>query len=548
MHRSEHTDSFTRDNLPPAEQWPELIFVLPALHYPDRLNCADAFVDRHVRDGEGARTAILGVGGLRWSYAELAETVNRICNVLVGHMGLVPGNRVLLRSANTPMMVACYFAVLKAGGVVVASMPLLRAKELGFMIGKARISHALCDRRLDSEMALLPEDLRPPQLLHFQSPEAPAELERLMAEASPHFTACDTAQDDVCLIGFTSGTTGVPKGTMHFHRDMLAICDTFSAEVLKPKPSDLFLCSAPLAFTFGLGGAVLFPFRIGAAALVVERTSPTDLLAAIGQFRPTILFTAPTTYRFILARLEDTDLSSLRACVSAGEALPRPTWDAWLAATGLRLIDGIGGTEMLHIFISAAGCDIRPGATGRPVPGFEACVIGPDGEALPPGTLGRLAVRGPTGCRYLDDPRQRASVQNGWNITGDSFTVDADGYFWYGARCDDMIITSGYNVAGPEVEEALLLHPAVLECAVVGAPDDERGHIIKAYVVLSAGHTASEAMTVALQTHVRTVVAPYKYPRAIEYLARLPRTETGKIQRFVLRQLAAGTAKPASVA
>ncbi len=538
MFRSAHVDCFPRDNLPPAELWPEMIVTLPELQYPERLNCADAFIDRHVREGRGDRLAIRGADGLAWSYADLAEVVNRICNVLTGRMGLVAGNRVLLRAANTPMMVACYFAVLKAGGVVVASMPLLRAKELGFMVTKARITHALCDIRLGAEMAKLPEEQLPSQLLHFQSPSAPSELEAAMAAASPDFAACDTAQDDVCLIAFTSGTTGVPKGTMHFHRDMLAICDTFSRHVLKPAAEDLFLCSAPLAFTFGLGGAVLFPFHVGAAGLVVEKTSPADLMAAIATYRPSVLFTAPTTYRYMLARLEGADLSSLRLCVSAGEALPRPTWEAWLEATGLKLIDGIGGTEMLHIFISASGDDIRPGATGRAVPGFQAMVVDDAGVAVPPWVLGRLAVRGPTGCRYLADDRQRAFVQNGWNMTGDTFTMDADGYFFYGARNDDMIVSSGYNIAGPEVEEGLLTHPAVLECGVVGAPDAERGQIIKAYVVLAAGFEASDALAAELQAHVRAVIAPYKYPRAIAFVAQLPRTETGKVQRFLLRERA----------
>ncbi len=539
MIRSAHQDSFPRDNLPPKELWPELIFTLPELHYPERLNCADAFIDFHLRNGSGDRLAVLGPDGLRWSYRDLASAVNRVAHVLVHKMGLVPGNRVLLRAANTPMMVACYLAVLKAGGVAVASMPLLRAKELGFMIAKAQIRHALCDLRLADEIAKLPGDLRPAHLLHFQSPSAPSELEALMADASEDFTACDTAQDDVCLIAFTSGTTGVPKGTMHFHRDMLAICDTFSAHVLRPNIEDLFLCSAPLAFTFGLGGAVLFPFRICAAALVMERTSPADLLTAIATHRPTILFTAPTTYRFILGRPDSADLSSLRACVSAGESLPRPTWDAWRAATGLKLIDGIGGTEMLHIFISAGGDDIRPGATGRAVPGFQAKIVDENGADVPCGTLGRLAARGPTGCRYLADPRQANFVQNGWNMTGDTFTQDEDGYFWYGARSDDMIVSSGYNIAGPEVEEALLQHQAVLECGVVGAPDEERGQIIKAYVVLRPGFEASDALTQTLQAHVRAVVAPYKYPRAIAFVSALPRTETGKVHRFILRQMAA---------
>jgi 2-aminobenzoate-CoA ligase len=539
MLRSAHLDSFPRDNLPPESAWPEMVFARPELQYPERLNCADSFIDRHLREGHGDAAAIIGPDGTVWSYADLASHVNRICNVLTGRLGMVPGNRVLLRAANTPMMVACYFAVLKAGGVVVASMPLLRAKELSFMISKARISHALCDRRLIGEMELLPETSRPQYCVTFQSLSEPAELETAMAGVSDQFAACDTAQDDVCLIGFTSGTTGVPKGTMHFHRDMLAICDTFSRHVLKPEPSDVFLGSAPLAFTFGLGGSVLFPFHVGAAGLILEKTSPPDLMAAIARFRPSILFTAPTTYRFMLARMAEADLSSLKKCVSAGEALPKATSDAWFAATGIRLIDGIGGTEMLHIFISASGENIRPGATGKAVPGFEAKVVDENGETLPPGVLGRLAVRGPTGCRYLADDRQAKFVQGGWNLTGDTYTMDADGYFWYGARSDDMIVSSGYNIAGPEVEEALLMHEAVLECGVVGAPDAERGQVIRAYVVLKPGFTGSDALTAELQKYVRDTIAPYKYPRQIEYVAVLPRTETGKVQRFRLREMAA---------
>lgn len=542
---SAHLDSFARDGLPPQAAWPVLSFDLPSLRYPDRLNCAAALLDRHVTEGRGDRMAVVGPDGLRWRYADLAAQVNRICNVLVDELGLLPGHRVLLRAANTPMMVACYFAVLKAGGVVVASMPLLRAKELGQMLDKARIGLALCDARLTDELteaqAAHPVLRR---VVAFQASDAPAELEQLMTAASDQFTACDTAQDDVCLIAFTSGTTGVPKGTMHFHRDMMAICDTFSRHVLRPAADDLFVGSAPLAFTFGLGGSVLFPFHVGAAALVLDRTSPPELMAAIAEYRPTVLFTAPTSYRHMLSRMAGWDCSSLRLCVSAGEPLPRATWQAWRDATGIRLIDGIGGTEMLHIFISAAGDDIRPGAIGRPVPGFQARVVGPDGAEVPPGTPGRLAVRGPTGCRYLDDDRQAKFVQDGWNLTGDTFTADADGYFYYGARSDDMIVSSGYNVAGPEVEQALLEHAAVHECGVVGAPDAERGQIVKAYVVLAAGHQPSDALTAALQAHVRGTVAPYKYPRAVEYVASLPKTETGKIQRFKLRSMAADPAAP----
>ncbi len=532
MQPSCHQDGFARDNLPAPADWPDLVFGLPELQYPARLNCTDALVGCHIAEGHGARIAVVAPG-LRWSYRELAGHIDRICNVLVAECGLVPGHRVLLRSANTPMMVACYLAVLKAGGVVVPSMPLLRAKELGFMVDKARVMLALCDDRLGEEMEATRAARPGLRVLYFGA------LEAMMARARPSFAACDTAQDDVCLIAFTSGTTGVPKGTMHFHRDILAICDTFSRHILRPAPDDLFLSSAPVAFTFGLGGSVLFPFHVGASTLLVEQTTPAGLLGAIGQYRPTILFTAPTTYRFMLSQLEGADLASLRQCVSAGEALPRATWEAWYAATGLGLIDGIGGTEMLHIFISAAGDSIRPGATGRAVPGFEARIVDEDGREVPFGTAGHLAVRGPTGCRYLDDERQRRFVRHGWNLTGDTGMMDADGYFWYGARSDDMIVSSGYNIAGPEVEQALMLHEAVLECAVIGVPDAERGQLVTAHVVLRSGHAANEAMTAALQAHVRAAIAPYKYPRAIVYVGALPRTETGKLQRFKLRPVLA---------
>ncbi len=535
-----HVDSFARDNLPPHDQWPAFVN-LDGLGYPERMNCAVELIDRHVAEGKGERIAVIAPG-LRWSYAELAETVNRIANVLVARYGLVPGNRVLLRAANTPMMVAAYFAVLKAGGVVVATMPLLRAGELAYIADKAEIALALCDARLAEDMEKTRErSAALADIIYFQSDGADG-LEAMMAQASPDFAPCDTAADDVCLIGFTSGTTGQPKGTMHFHRDMLAICDTYSRQVLRPTADDRFIGSPPLAFTFGLGGLVLFPFREGAASVLLERAPPDTLLPAIEEFRATVCFTAPTAYRAMLGKLGDVDLSSLRKCVSAGEPLPQATWDAWFEATGLKIMDGIGATEMLHIFIAAPEEDIRPGSTGRPVPGYEARVIDAEGRAVPPGEIGRLAVRGPTGCRYLADERQKDYVQDGWNVTGDTYVVDADGYFWYKARSDDMIISSGYNIAGPEVEAALLAHDSVAECGVVGAPDAERGQIVKAYVVLQPGASGGPEMARTLQDHVKAELAPYKYPRAIEFVDALPRTQTGKLQRFALRQRAAANA------
>ncbi len=538
-----HVDTFARDNLPPRDQWPTFIFTRPELQYPERLNCAVAFLDRWVEEGRGDEPCLISPTETL-TYRELQERVNRICNVLVGRLGFVPGNRVLLRSANNPMMVATYLAVLKAGGVVVATMPLLRAREIAYPLNKAKITIALCDHRLAEDMErakTLAPDLQ--HVVYWGSGRSDS-LEAMIAAASPAFSAVDTAADDVCLIGFTSGTTGEPKGTMHFHRDMLAICDAYSCNVLRPEPSDRFIGSPPLAFTFGLGGIVLFPMRVGASTVLLEKAGPDDLLPAIMQYKATICFTAPTAYRAMLSKLDGYDISSLRKCVSAGEPLPKGTFEAWRAATSIRLMDGIGATEMLHIFIAAIEEEIRPGATGKPVPGYEAKVIDEEGRDLPPGSVGRLAVRGPTGCRYLADERQQKYVQDGWNVTGDTYLMDEDGYFWYQARSDDMIISSGYNIAGPEVEAALLTHPAVAECGVVGAPDDGRGTVVKAYVVLRPDHVPGADLTKALQDHVKQEIAPYKYPRVIEFVDALPRTQTGKLQRFELRRIAQDEAKP----
>jgi 2-aminobenzoate-CoA ligase len=535
MIRSGQIDTFARDNLPPQDQWPEFLFTLPELQYPDRLNCVTEFVDKWVASGQGDRIAIVSPAETL-TYAQLAERINRIANVLTRDLGMVSGNRVLLRSANNPMMVAAYLAVMKAGGVTVATMPLLRAKELSYTVRKAKIKVALCDSKLSDEMEktkpLAPELER---VVYWGG----GEIEALMNKPGYEtFTACDTAVDDVCLIAFTSGTTGEPKGTMHFHRDMLAPCDSYGKYVLQASPDDRFIGSAPLAFTFGLGGHVLFPFRIGAATIQLEKLTPDDLLPAIEKYKATVVFTAPTAYRAVTPHVGKFDLSSLRKCVSAGETLPKATFDAWKQATGMLILDGIGGTEMMHIFIGSPEASVRSGSTGQPVPGYLAKVVDDNFNEVPRGTVGRLAVKGPTGCRYLADARQTRYVQKGWNFPGDTYVQDADGYFWYQARSDDMIISSGYNIAGPEVEEVLLAHAAVAECGVVGAPDPERGHIVKAYVVLRAGHTGDAALTKALQDYVKNAVAPYKYPRAIEYVSALPKTQTGKLQRFELRKMA----------
>lgn len=537
---SSHVDGFARDHLPPPGEWPDFLFDLPALRYPQRINCAVELLDAALARGWGMRTALIGAGE-RLSYAELTAQVDRIAHVLRRDLQLVPGNRVLLRGANCPTMAAAILAVFKAGCIAVPTMPLLRARELGAIAAKARVDAVLCAAGLRAEVDALQEILGegvPPVTL-FDAPGDPAALENLMARHGDPFAATDTAADDVCLISFTSGTTGVPKGTMHFQRDLLAICDCFPVHTLQSRSDDIFIGTPPLAFTFGLGGLLLFPLRVGAAAVLIEKPTPETLLAAIAAERATVCFTAPTFYRQMAQLAASHDVSSLTRTVSAGEALPLATREAWQAATGLAMIDGIGATEMLHIFISAAGDAIRPGATGKPVPGYQACVLDAEGKPVGPGVIGRLAVKGPTGCRYLADPRQRDYVQDGWNLTGDAYEMDGDGYFYYRARMDDMIISAGYNIAGVEVEEALLRHPAVAECAVIGRPDEERGQVVEAHVVVRAGQEADAALARELQEFTKRQIAPYKYPRRIVFRDALPRTETGKLQRFKLRAEAA---------
>jgi 2-aminobenzoate-CoA ligase len=530
---SAHMDTFCRDHLPPAESWPEFVYDLPELSYPERLNCAaellDAVTDRLGPD----RPCLLIPHGQSWTYGSTRSTVNRIARVLVDEFGLVPGNRVLLRGPNNPWLAACWLAVVKAGAVAVTTMPLLRESELTAIAGISQVNLALCDARFTED--LLAADIGTAPVVTYGGPE-PGDLTARIAGVRDDFAAVDTSADDVALLAFTSGTTGRPKATMHFHRDVLAIADTFSRYIVQPVADDVFTGTPPLAFTFGLGGLLLFPLRAGASTLLMEKATPDELADAIDANQVSVCFTAPTAYRAMLRSGRVASLRSLRRAVSAGEHLPESTWRAFHEATGLRLIDGIGSTEMLHIFVSAADDDIVPGATGKAVPGYQAAVLDDRGLPVPPGTPGRLAVKGPTGCRYLADARQSVYVQNGWNFTGDTYVQDENGYLHYLARNDDMIVSSGYNIAGPEVEEALLGHDAIHECCVVGIPDAERGQLVKAFIVLREGVVGSAALAAELQDFTKRQIAPYKYPRAIEFVNRLPRSATGKVQRFLLRQ------------
>lgn len=545
MERSAHIDTFARDNLPPLDQWPELLLEgNPDVAYSARVNCAAELVDRHVDEGRGDRVA------LRWAengqkktltYAQLKTLTNQIAQVLTEDMGLVPGNRLLSRGPNNVMMAATWLAAVKAGLVIVPTMPLLRALELTPIVEKAEITAVVCDKRLAEELEHCLDANHPaycPTLksVRYFNDNGPESLEALAAAKSGDFQVCDTAIDDVCLIAFTSGTTGRPKGCMHFHRDVLAMCDTFSKHVLKMSADDIVCGTPPLAFTFGLGGLLAFPLRVGGSTVLVERSTPDDLLATVDEFGVTMTFTAPTFYRQMAALVGKHNLSTLKKTVSAGEALPDATRQLWKEASGIEMIDGIGGTEMIHVFVSSPPESVRRGAIGQVVPGYIAQVVDDDFNPVPTGVVGRLAIKGPTGCRYLADERQKVFVQNGWNLPGDTFKMDEDGYLFYQARNDDMIISAGYNIAGPEVEDALLLHEAVAECGVIGEPDPERGNIVKAFVVLKPGFEANGAMVKTLQDHVKESIAPYKYPRAIEFVKALPRTETGKLQRFVLRK------------
>jgi len=533
--RSAHIDTFARDNLPAVDAQPD--FLLEGFNYPDRLNIGVELTDAMVAKGFGDHTALIG-NGRRRTYKELSDWTNRLAHALVEDFNLQPGNRVLIRSANNPAMVACWLAATKAGAVVVNTMPMLRAGELTKIVDKAQISHALCDSRLTDELDSCAADS--PTLQYVIAFDGTANhtsaLDTAALEKPVQFDAVETSRDDVALLGFTSGTTGAPKATMHFHRDLLIIADGYGAEVLGVTDTDVFVGSPPLAFTFGLGGLAIFPLRFGAAATLLENASPPNMINIIEKHKATVCFTAPTAYNIMLLAMEDgADLSSLRAAVSAGETLPKPVYDMWLAKTGKPILDGIGATEMLHIFISNRFEDHRAACTGKTISGYQAKVIDANMTEMPRGEVGRLAVRGPTGCRYLADDRQTGYVKDGWNITGDSFSQDREGAFHFAARNDDMIISAGYNIAGPEVEAALLTHSHVVECAVIGVPDLQRGSIVQAHVVLSDGIKASDTVTKTLQDFVKTQIAPFKYPRSVVFTNSLPKTQTGKIQRFRLR-------------
>ncbi len=542
MTPSVQVDRFVHEHLPAPGQMPTLLFDAPELRFPDQLNAVEALLDKAAQKGFADRP-MLRSDARTLSYAQVLDQVNRMAQVLVQDLGLVPGNRVLLRGGNSIGLALAWLAVVKAGLVAVATMPLLRAKELGDIIDKAQPVVALCDAKLLQELQLAQVQYPALETIVVFNPPSRANdsLEALAASKDGHFSACPTAATDIALLAFTSGTTGKPKAAVHTHRDILAACETWPRHVLRATPGDIVMGSPPLAFTFGLGGMLVYPMWAGASVYFPSIPyTPQAMAQLIFESGATICYTAPTFYRqmapFIKALIAERGAPALRICVSAGEALPDATRQLWKDASGIEMLDGIGATEMFHIFISSAPDEVRRGAIGKVVPGYQAKVVDEGDAEVPRGTVGKLAVIGPTGCKYMDDARQAAYVKGGWNHPGDAFIQDEEGYFFYQARTDDMIITAGYNVGAPEVEDALLKHPAVAECGVIGKPDEQRGMIVKAFCVLKPGFAGDEAMARALQEHVKASIAPYKYPREIEFPASLPRTETGKLQRFRLKQ------------
>jgi len=530
-----HTDRFVLERLPHGDALPDFRFDHPTLHFPERLNAASALL----AGGDTHGIALRWPGGA-WTYAELAQTTDRICGVL-RDLGVVPGGRIVLRGKNGPMLCALWLAAVKIGAVVVVTMPMLRTRELAYVLRKTQPALCLVEADLEPELMAAAEEVGHGRTIIGYSLDGRGdqELERRLRHQPDQAEATDTYATDPALIAFTSGTTGDPKATVHFHRDVLTIADGFPRSLLDTRADDIFLCSAPMGFTFGLGAHLVFPLRHGASALLLSNAAPDKLFDAMEEHRPTIVMTAPTAYRAMTARAATADLSSVRRFVSAGEHLPAASWNAWKAATGASIINGIGSTEMLHIFASTQPDRDEPGATGRAVPGYQVCVLRPDLRLALPGEIGQLAVKGPTGCRYLEDERQANYVRGGWNLTGDAYSIDETGCLWFAGRADDMIISSGYNISGREVEESVLRHEAVQECAVVASPDPDRGTVVKAYVVLTPGQTADAALARSIQDFVKADIAPFKYPRAVEFLSALPRNASGKVQRFVLRDQAA---------
>lgn len=530
-----YIDNFAERHMPHLDLQPDYICNHSDFDFSHIRNCVDNLLDVHIKEGRGTTTAIQTFD-TKWTFQDVYEKSNQIAHVLVDDLNFQSGNRVLIRSANNPMFVAIWFAVLKAGGIVVATMPLLREKELTTMIDSAEISHTFCENSLCEDLNNVQSAFLKSTTLFSSDSTLSSELGNLMKNKPTEFDNFDAGPNNIALIGFTSGTTGKPKMTAHYHKDILLICEAFPKYSLQPTSDDIFTGSPPLGFTFGLGGLVLFPFYYGASTFLIEKPSPELLLKAIQSFKITICFTAPTAWRIISTKVADYDVSSLRKCISAGETLPLKVWEDWYDLTGLKIIDGIGSTEILHIFISSNEQNMRKGATGLPIRGYEAKIVDVEGNEVGINEPGRLAVRGVTGCKYLNaTDKQKEYVENKWNITGDIFRKDQDGYYWFVARGDDMIISSGYNIAAIEVESVLLTHKAVLECAVIGLPNEERGMLVCAAIVLKNQNDACEELALEIQNWFKQVAAPYKYPRVIQFVQQLPKTETGKIQRFKLK-------------
>ena len=517
----------------------------PVVTVPDRFNIADYLVDRHVREGRGGRTAIL-CGDEVITYAQVADRSNRVANGLRS-LGVRREERVLLLLLDTPAFVYSFFAAQKLGAVPIPTNTLLKSQDYRYMLNDSRARVAIVSAPLLPQLAAIPRD-ELPYLEHIVIDGASngemTGFDQLLTAAAA-LQLQDTSKDDAAFWLYSSGTTGFPKGAVHLHHDILYTVVCYAQGVLGITAADRTFSVAKLFFAYGLGNALTFPFAAGATTILWPGpATPPNVFAQIERFKPTLFFSVPTNYGQLLAHKRegrDFDLSSIRQAVSAGEALPKALYERFKDRFGIEILDGIGSTEILHIFISNRGGRVRPGSAGELVTGYEARIVDESGVEVADGTVGNLLIKGDSTCAYYWNKHDRTkdTIEGHWIRTGDKFYRDSDGYYWYAGRADDMLKVGGIWVSPVEIENTLVEHPAVQEAGVIGRRDADNLEKPMAYVVLAAEYVPSPELARELQDFVRSKIAEYKRPRWIEFVEALPKTATGKTQRFKLRETAA---------
>jgi benzoate-CoA ligase len=514
--------------------------VPPEIVIPDRFNATAYFVDRIVEEGHGARTAIL-CGDQAISYQEVLAEVNRAGNALL-ELGVEIENRVALLLLDCPEFAYAFFGAIKIGAVPVPINTLLKPQDYGYLLRDSRARALIVSAELLSSVeSILPTLERMRHVVVVGEAARYASFAQLLQRQAADLEAADTCKDDVAFWLYTSGTTGMSRAAVHLQHDMVYCSRLYADSILNIGPEDRTFSIAKLYFAYGLGNALYCPFAVGASTVFFPgRPMPEAVFTTVKRYRPTLFFGVPTAYAAMLHAAEqgaEADFSSVRLCVSAGEPLPAGLYRRWLDRFGVEILDGIGSTEVLHIFLSNRPGSVRPGSSGLPVPGYEAQIVDDDGATVGPGEIGNLMVRGDSTCAYYWNKHDasRRQIAGEWIRTGDKYHTDEDGYFWYDGRSDDMLKAGGIWVSPTEVEGVIVEHPAVLECAVVGAEDEERLVKPKAYVVLKDGAQAADGLVLEIQELVKGRLAPYKYPRWIEFVDDLPKTATGKIQRYKLR-------------